>query len=60
MAGRRCNIDDTVVCFVDYSNIMLTRVLCVLFLFFYDRSVKNVVVVLWALGRHTLIYRCIA
>ena len=54
MAGYRCNIDDTAVCFVDYCS-MLTRVLCVLFFFCCrrDRSAKKLVVVLSALGRHT-------
>ena len=54
LAGCRCNIDDTAVCFVDYCS-MLTRVLCVLLFFCYrrDRSAKKVVDVLWALGVHT-------
>ena len=51
MAGCRCNIDDSAVCFFDYCS-MLTRVLCVLLFFFcrtHDRSAKKLVV-RWVLG----------
>ena len=53
LAGCRCNIDDTAVCFVDYCS-MFTRVLQVLFCFCCrrERSAKRVIV-LWALGRVT-------
>ena len=53
LAGCRCNIDDTAVCFMDYCS-MLTRVLHVLFYCCCrrERSGKKVIV-LWALGRVT-------
>ena len=58
LAGCRCNIDDTAVCFVDYCS-MLTRVRRVLLCFCCrrERSAKRVIV-LWALmgrvrPRHT-------
>ena len=40
LAGCRCNINKTTVCFVDYCS-MLTRVLCVLFFFAADATGKR-------------------
>ena len=39
LAGCRCNIDDTAVCFVNCS--MLTRVLCVVFFLPQTRAIKK-------------------